>query len=156
MLSRRKPHGGERPNCPNPEVYDVSDDKTHVVVSPHYRARPLDGIWATAPYLHNGSVPTLYDLLSPQDERPRSFCIGDRQFDPVKVGLANVWRCKLPLLGRETGLFRFKTWELGNSNRGHSFEAAEAPKMPRASLAANSPKTSERLWSLTSRRCEVI
>ena len=34
---------------------------------PAYKARPLNGIWATAPFLHNGSVPTLYDLLSPYE-----------------------------------------------------------------------------------------
>ena len=43
------------------------------LVKPHYRARPLDGVWATAPYLHNGSVPTLEDMLKPQAERPSKF-----------------------------------------------------------------------------------
>ena len=51
-----------------------------------YKGRPLTGIWATAPYLHNGSVPTLYDLLLPPDSRPRSFKLGTREFDPDKVG----------------------------------------------------------------------
>ena len=39
--------------------------------TPGYQAPPLDGIWATAPYLHNGSVPTLYHLLGPASDRPR-------------------------------------------------------------------------------------
>jgi len=61
-----------------------------------YKARPLNGIWATSPYLHNGSVPTLYDLLLPKkrpgdpDEgeyRPDKFVVGSREFDPIKVGL---------------------------------------------------------------------
>ncbi len=65
-----------------------------------YKARPLNGIWATAPYLHNGSVPTLYDLLLPSaitmdgeaasvsgaETRPESFGVGSRKFDPRKVG----------------------------------------------------------------------
>jgi mono/diheme cytochrome c family protein len=51
-----------------------------------YKARPLDGIWATAPFLHNGSVPTLWALLSPYDERPKTFWLGNREFDPVRVG----------------------------------------------------------------------
>ncbi len=51
-----------------------------------YIARPLNGIWATAPYLHNGSVPTLYDLLLPAEQRPRTFYTGSNEFDPVKVG----------------------------------------------------------------------
>jgi hypothetical protein len=49
-----------------------------------YKARPLDGIWATAPYLHNGSVPNLYQLLLPSTRK--SFYVGSRQFDPVHVG----------------------------------------------------------------------
>jgi hypothetical protein len=51
-----------------------------------YKARPLNGIWATAPYLHNGSVPNLDALLRPASARPKSFSIGTRTFDPVKVG----------------------------------------------------------------------
>lgn len=51
-----------------------------------YQARPLVGIWATAPFLHNGSIPTLYDLLQPATNRPASFPIGHRDFDPKKLG----------------------------------------------------------------------
>jgi cytochrome c5 len=70
----RKALWGPRKNCPNP------------VAEPHYRARPLNGIWATAPYLHNGSVPSLYWMLKPAAERPTKFCIGARDFDPEQVG----------------------------------------------------------------------
>ncbi|MBV9653451.1 MAG: hypothetical protein JOZ42_02680 [Acetobacteraceae bacterium] len=52
-----------------------------------YESRVLQGIWATAPYLHNGSVPTLADLLKPAAERPASFPIGPA-YDTSKVGLA--------------------------------------------------------------------
>jgi mono/diheme cytochrome c family protein len=52
-----------------------------------FESRVLQGIWATAPYLHNGSVPTLADLLNPPAQRPKSFRIGP-EYDPVKVGLA--------------------------------------------------------------------
>ncbi len=51
-----------------------------------YKARPLNGIWASPPYLHNGSVATLYDLLLPPDLRPRTFYTGSVEFDPVNVG----------------------------------------------------------------------
>jgi hypothetical protein len=51
-----------------------------------YRARPLNGIWAMAPYLHNGSVPSLYDLLLPPDQRPKTFYVGSWEFDPEIVG----------------------------------------------------------------------
>ena len=54
-----------------------------------YKGRSLNGIWATAPYLHNGSVPTLWDLLNPVEKRPKSFKIGVREFNPVNVGFKN-------------------------------------------------------------------
>lgn len=49
-----------------------------------YKARPLIGVWATPPFLHNGSVRTVFELLS--DQRPSSFKFGSREFDPVNLG----------------------------------------------------------------------
>jgi mono/diheme cytochrome c family protein len=77
-----------------------------------YIARPLPGVWATAPFLHNGSVPNLYQLLSPGSERDKSFCIGTFQFDPVTVGFST--KCA----DHERP---FETAESGNSNAGHEF-----------------------------------
>ncbi|HEX5057362.1 MAG TPA: di-heme-cytochrome C peroxidase [Gammaproteobacteria bacterium] len=77
-----------------------------------YKARPLNGIWATAPYLHNGSVPNLYALLSPADERPARFYTGHLEFDPTNVGYET---------GKQPGLFLFDTEQNGNSNKGHEF-----------------------------------
>ncbi|MDB6139558.1 MAG: hypothetical protein JWO94_2630, partial [Verrucomicrobiaceae bacterium] len=77
-----------------------------------YRARPLDGIWATGPFLHNGSVPTLFDLLLPEARRPKTFSVGNREFDPVKVGPVTTG-------GHDTSLFN--TALTGNSNRGHDY-----------------------------------
>jgi len=51
-----------------------------------YESRVLNGIWATAPYLHNGSVPNLWELLKPAKDRRTSFMIGSRVFDPKNVG----------------------------------------------------------------------
>jgi hypothetical protein len=51
-----------------------------------YARMPLDGIWLRAPYLHNGSVPTLRDLLRPPRERPQAFLRGHDVYDPVNVG----------------------------------------------------------------------
>ena len=51
-----------------------------------YQAPPLDGIWATAPYLHNGSVPNLWELLTPPEKRKSTFMVGSRLFDPKNVG----------------------------------------------------------------------
>jgi hypothetical protein len=58
-----------------------------------YAARPLYGIWAAAPFLHNGSVPTLYDLLLPPERRPKTFALGARQYNPVKLGFAVETSC---------------------------------------------------------------
>ncbi|WP_339156823.1 hypothetical protein [Bradyrhizobium sp. 2S1] len=52
-----------------------------------YEARVLQGIWAAAPYLHNGSVPTLAELLKPSGERKSQFSVG-RKYDIENVGLA--------------------------------------------------------------------
>ncbi|MBX3501751.1 MAG: cytochrome c [Alphaproteobacteria bacterium] len=113
---------GPRRNCPNRQTFRVNtiDGRSSITVVPHYRARPLDGVWATAPYLHNGSVPTLDDLLKPQDQRPTRFCVGSRQFDPGKVGLVAEPGDRCP-----SGLTEFDTRSLANSNRGHSFEGTE-------------------------------
>ncbi|SFV17306.1 hypothetical protein SAMN05192541_12813 [Bradyrhizobium arachidis] len=119
---------GPRKNCQNQRVYvgarasHNGKDETVLALEPQYRARPLDGVWATAPYLHNGSVPTLRDMLVPQAERPRSFCVGSRAFDPIKVGL--VTKAKA-VESCAAGLTNFDVSLLGNSNRGHSFEGKE-------------------------------
>jgi processive rubber oxygenase RoxA-like protein len=90
-----------------------------------YMARPHRAVWATAPFLHNGSIPTLFDLLSPEEERPRCFEIGPEfEFDPKKVGF-NFTLCDPTKVGPNplvvTDAFRFDTGRTGNSNRGHQF-----------------------------------
>jgi mono/diheme cytochrome c family protein len=79
-----------------------------------YPARPLAGIWAAPPYLHNGSVRTLYQLLLPPAQRERSFCTGYIEYDPVNVGYINDAACQFPW-------FRFNTQLTGNSNSGHNY-----------------------------------
>ncbi|OSJ19304.1 hypothetical protein BST63_03225 [Bradyrhizobium canariense] len=54
---------------------------------PGYEARVLDGIWASAPYLHNGTVPTLTELLKPAAARIPIFAVGS-SYDPATLGLA--------------------------------------------------------------------
>ena len=51
-----------------------------------YCSPPLDGIWMRAPYLHNGSVPTLLDLLQPVERRTKVFYAGYDVYDPINVG----------------------------------------------------------------------
>jgi hypothetical protein len=84
---------------------------------PIYKARPLTGIWAVSPYLHNGSIPNLYALLSPQSERPDKFWTGSKEFDPVKVGHDT---------SELKGASLFDVTRPGDSNRGHEFK--DGPK----------------------------
>lgn len=94
-----------------------------------YKARPLNGIWATGPYLHNGSVRTLRQLLLPPDCPKRdanddqvyepgkcrqiTFRVGSRQFDTDNIGFV------------DTGNFVFDTRLDGNRNTGHEFGHSE-------------------------------
>jgi hypothetical protein len=96
------------------------------VASKGYQAPPLDGIWATAPYFHNGSVPTVYHVLK-SDARPevftRSFKTDSEDYDPVKLGwkTTGVQRdsCKkmTPFERRKV----YDTKQSGRSNTGHYF-----------------------------------
>ncbi len=86
-----------------------------------YVALPLDGVWLRAPYLHNGSVPTLYDLLQPPEQRPRQFYRGYDVLDSKKVGfLANVADETIGE-GIKRKFSLFDTHEPGNGNGGHLF-----------------------------------
>ncbi|MEE4192995.1 MAG: di-heme-cytochrome C peroxidase, partial [Halieaceae bacterium] len=104
-----------------------------------YKGRSLNGIWATAPYLHNGSVPTLYHLLLPKQDgdeayaqwyadacgneaveyRPDSFLVGSREFDPELVGF------------RYAGYdgFEMDTSLPSNHNTGHEYAAGRTRQM---------------------------
>jgi mono/diheme cytochrome c family protein len=106
-----------------------------------YANAPLDGLWLRAPYLHNGSVPTLWDLLQTPDRRPKAFLRGHDVYDPVNMGFesrpesipadargrlfcyvvdaAEAWRCPAgapPMNGVcEAGACK------GNGNQGHLY-----------------------------------
>jgi hypothetical protein len=88
------------------------DDQEPVPALFAYKANAAEGMWASPPFLHNGSVPNLYELLLPAKERSKTFFIG-REFDPMKVGVDTTG---------ESGRFLFDTSLIGNSNAGHSFE----------------------------------
>lgn len=89
-----------------------------------YAARPLYGIWAAAPYLHNGSVPTLYHLLLPPDERPKTFALGNREYDPVRLGFLVGTACS-----QQDCLV--DTTRVGDGNGGHLWgtDLSEADRM---------------------------
>jgi len=96
-----------------------------------YKGRTLNGIWATAPYLHNGSVPNLSELFLPacNDEeisqgkkcRSNRFTVGSREFDPINVGFIPKPKNDYP------GIFEFDSSKPSNSNRGHEYAAGVTP-----------------------------
>lgn len=95
-----------------------------------YKARPLNGVWTGGPFLHNGSVPNLYELLLPASKRIKTFYIGSWEFDPVKVGYVDEKR---------PGSFFFDTRLKGNSNAGHEYGTGEY---------GTDPFTEEEVWAL--------
>jgi hypothetical protein len=83
-----------------------------------YESRVLHGIWATAPYLHNGSVPNLAELLLPPDQRSPSFMVGSRKYDAEKVGYVTTespYKDGTLVVGSDA--------KPGNSNVGHKYPA---------------------------------
>ena len=88
---------------------------------PGYVAQKLWGVWSRFPYLHNGSVPTMYDLLIDPTQRPKAFSLknaGERErFDEVKMGLTAI------PVKNETARRLYDTSQTGLSNEGHYFES---------------------------------
>ncbi|MGC4081502.1 MAG: hypothetical protein QM736_05135 [Vicinamibacterales bacterium] len=95
---------------------------THFRKTNGYANQPLDGIWLRAPYLHNGSVPTLRELLEPQDLRPARFYRGYDLYDRVKVGFVS----NVPSAHGQ--LFTLYDTALpGNGNGGHDYGTTLTP-----------------------------
>jgi hypothetical protein len=108
-----------------------------------YKARPLAGVWATAPYLHNGSVATIYEMLIPADQRRKKFFVGRREFDPVQVGL-------YPEPLSKNG-FWLDTSIPGNMNIGHEFRAGYTewtPCSPPSHGVIGPELTEEERWAI--------
>ncbi|HUB15103.1 MAG TPA: hypothetical protein VMB34_24355 [Acetobacteraceae bacterium] len=87
---------------------------THFSKTGGYASQPLDGIWARSPYLHNGSVPTLRDLLEPAAKRPDKWYRGSDLYDTAKVGYRSDGYG-----AAKQDLFLYNTSVPGNSNMGH-------------------------------------
>lgn len=112
-----------QPPLDKEQILELSGYHLPDEVSPNliaYKARPLNGIWATAPYMHNGSMANLYQTLLPDEQREPSFYVGSKNFDPIKVGFESK---------QDGNHFLFKTVDdkgvviPGNSNKGHSGNA---------------------------------
>jgi hypothetical protein len=99
----------------NEKVREIGIIRPNMVKQQGYQSPPLDGLWMRGPYLHNGSVPTLRDLLAPADERPKVFYRGYDVYDPIDVGFVT--------LGAAA---EHEGWEediavRGNGNQGHAY-----------------------------------
>ena len=96
--------------------YEKFPDTRHRGV---YRAKTLKGIWATAPFLHNGSVPSVFDLLHTAEQRPTTFKVGTKEYDPVKLGyVVDGPRFLTPPRMQP---FTYDTRRIGNWNTGHEW-----------------------------------
>jgi hypothetical protein len=114
---------GFRPSGPSAPsgVQPTSSDPAGFRAPLAYPARPMRGYWATAPFLHNGSVPNMYQLLSPIEERDSVFYVGSTEYDPKRMGYST---------RKATGFFRFDTHVSGNSNKGHEFRDLKPGESP--------------------------
>jgi mono/diheme cytochrome c family protein len=106
--------------------YGPAGESYHGLGGRGYQAPPLDGVWATAPYLHNGSVPTLEAVLNSQN-RPRiftrSFRGGEDDYDSRAVGVRFTIVAQSPtdhLPGIERRRI-YDTTQPGRGNQGHTF-----------------------------------
>lgn len=105
---------GERPNC--------------LQAPKAYKARPLNGIWATAPFLHNSSVANLYEMLVPAKDRAATLYLGYLEFDPEKVGFISTKADGLPAKkGLTKVIVAGDKARKGNFNSGHEFSNKSGP-----------------------------
>ncbi len=102
---------------------------THFRKTDGYANQPLDGIWLRGPYLHNGSVPTLRDLLDSPEMRPTVFFRGNDMFDRDRVGFVSNLR------EADGQVFtRYDTIVPGNNNSGHAYATTLSDADKRAIL----------------------
>lgn len=104
---------GDRPNC--------------LQAGQGYKARPLNGIWSTPPFLHNGSIPSMRQLLGPLEDRPAAFAIAKPVYDPVNMGIVVKQAEPDGKPYAKDGSFVLNTAIAGNSNRGHEFTDTKRP-----------------------------
>ena len=107
-----KRHGSEIP------IAEIGTDREQAskIKANGYVAEPLDGVWMRGPYLHNGSVPSVGDLLKPPAQRPTCFYRGNNLLNKQDLGFVSD-------LAQEKGLHftLFDAREPGNSNAGHVY-----------------------------------
>jgi mono/diheme cytochrome c family protein len=112
----------------NAAIKQAGFTRPDLVKNDGYLAEPLDGLWLRAPYLHNGSVPNLRELLEPVENRSVVFYRGSDVLDPVNIGFV-----ASGATAQRTG-FKLDTRERGNGNQGHNYGTALSPAEKNALL----------------------
>jgi hypothetical protein len=112
----------------NRRVKEMGVTRIEMVKTNGYVSPPLDGVWLRAPYLHNGSVPHLRDLLEPPEKRTKVFYRGYDVLDPDNVGFVSQGK------EAERAGYRFDTQQRGNGNAGHIYGVELSPEEKRALL----------------------
>jgi mono/diheme cytochrome c family protein len=112
----------EHADATNAVAKEMGVERKDMVKDVGYASQPLDGIWLRAPYLHNGSVPTLRDLLNPPAQRPKVFYRGCDLYDPANMGFVSSGPSDdCPRT------FEFRTTDRGNGNGGHVYGTMLTP-----------------------------
>ena len=127
----------EGPSLTGAYKFVMRRDKAVTTETDGYQAPPLDGVWATAPYFHNGSAPTLDDVLNSTSRPPlytRNFHTDEGSFDRERVGW-KVERLKARPTANLPAIEERKIYDTslpGRSNAGHTFGDRLAPDERRA------------------------
>jgi hypothetical protein len=122
----------------NQRVKELGINRPNMVKQEGYQAPPLDGVWLRAPYLHNGSVPNLREMLEPEEKRTKVFYRGYDVYNQVNVGFI-ISRAEAEALGFSGAEVERHGWKLdvserGNGNLGHNYGVTLAPDEKRALL----------------------
>ena len=119
--------GPRRPATPiMPTATSTTGDFSNFQKTNGYASVPLDGIWLRGPYLHNGSVPSLTDLLEPVENRPKLFYRGYDVYDKERVGFVSSGE------DAERFGFRYDVVVPGNGNQGHEYGTGLDPELKKA------------------------
>lgn len=121
----------------NRVVKGLGINRPNMVKQEAYQSPPLDGIWMRAPYLHNGSVPNLREMLEPEDKRTTVFYRGYDVYNPEDVGFITSnaeaehfgWKIQIERAG-----WKHDVSERGNGNKGHTYGTSLTPTEKRALL----------------------
>jgi len=121
----------------NRVVKQMGIDRPNMVKQEAYQSPPLDGIWLRAPYLHNGSVPNLRQMLEPEETRVRVFYRGYDVYNPEDVGFITSnaeaerfgWKLEIERVG-----WKLDVGERGNGNKGHNYGTSLTSEEKRALL----------------------